>query len=383
MRVRRAWCRCELIAPVIGLLVSTSAVAQLSPERAYYGVNRAAPMMLKLPDATSDTAAAPIEPVIELYEPRNPKPIASAPAAAGRVDLAALFPILWTGDAPRVLYAQLRAGDELIGPPVVLQPMLSPRRSQNQLMAAVWSVFERGNAGDFGALFRLSERERTRMRRAVELESGPTPLSAPVRVFTGVRAWVDRHVVLDTSAGVIEFALRPDAAPNTCWHFLSLVDGGFYTDIAFHRVLSSSAGAGGKPLLAQAGDPLGTGVGGPGFMIDFEASTLAHDFGVVSLARQPDDPNTGGSQFIISLSRDAGPLLDGQYTSFAQVVTGIEALQTIAASPVGPLDVKDPTSAREKPLQPIVIKSAKSIAAPPFGTGPKPITPADAKPVER
>jgi len=183
------------------------------------------------------------------------------------------------------------------------------------------------------------------------------------RVYSGVRTWVLARVVFETSAGDIEIALRPDAAPRTAFHFLSLCQGGFYEGTIFHRIIEEDAQ--GNPFLIQGGDPTGTGVGGPGFSVDFEPSSLEHDFGVVSLARLPGDPNSGGSQFFICLSREACAALDGQYTAFAEVVRGASTIQTIAALPVGPADPNDEDSPRERPLEPPVIQSVRVIDAAP------------------
>lgn len=360
----------------------SSSQAQLAPERLYYGVGRPAPMTIRLPEPVPEAA-----PRIVLYEARTGRRLADAAAAAGRVDLAAMFPqlaraVAASGDSkdlgpPAVLAAQLEAGDEAIGAPVILQPMTSPAPARDGLTDALLAAFERGSLADLGALVNLPPAERARLKQKAVVPAR----GAAAPALAGWRAWIDRAVILDTTAGPIELALRPGEAPNTCFHFLSLVDGGFYTDVAFHRVVSSGPGA--RPFIVQAGDPIGSGAGGPGFVIDFESSSLRHDFGVVSLARRPDDPNSGGSQFFIALSREACAALDGQYVSFAQVVRGGEALQTIAASPVGPADPSDPASPRDRPLQPIRITSARSAPAPPFGTGPRPLRPEDVKPVER
>jgi peptidyl-prolyl cis-trans isomerase B (cyclophilin B) len=162
-------------------------------------------------------------------------------------------------------------------------------------------------------------------------------------------------VVFDTDKGEMEFQLRPDAAPNTAYNFRHLVDGGFYTDIVFHRIVPKLPN--GEPFVIQVGDPTGTGMGGPGYQVDLEPSTLQHDFGVLSNARS-GDPNSNGSQVFVCLSRNGTSFLDGQYTSFAQAVRGGDVIRAIAASPTGPGD---------KPLDPMPkIKSAKLIDAPPF-----------------
>jgi len=177
-----------------------------------------------------------------------------------------------------------------------------------------------------------------------------------------VRAFVDKQVVLETTEGAIVVRLRPDIAPNHAWNFRHLADGGYYTDVIFHRVIDAKDGR--APFVIQVGDPTGTGSGGPGFQIDLEDSrALPHNFGVLSMART-NDPNTGGSQVFIALSRDGTSFLDGAYTTFGQVVEGAEPILAIAATP---------TSQQDRPLDPPAIERAYLREAPPIGSKPAPV----------
>jgi len=128
-----------------------------------------------------------------------------------------------------------------------------------------------------------------------------------------------------------------------------LIEGGFYRNVPFHRVLPE--------FVVQTGDPTGTGLGGPGFSLDLEASTKPHAKGVVSMARSRD-PNSAGSQFYVCLSRERTKHLDRQYTAFGDVVEGLAVIDRIAATPL-----KDPRSGQ--PVRAPVIKSAKLVPAPP------------------
>jgi peptidyl-prolyl cis-trans isomerase B (cyclophilin B) len=238
----------------------------------------------------------------------------------GLVDLASLFPSLWKGDNPQVQYAQVRLDGKRIGAPVVLQPLLTPQRAT--------PTDPRGQTVRFAL-------------------SGPA-------AHTGLRAYVEKRVVLDTSAGEIQIALRPDAAPNTAWNFRHLAEGGFYTGTTFHRVVAGASPEQG--FVLQAGDPLGTGTGGPGYSIDLENSPLPHDFGVVSMARLAN-PDTAGSQFFICLSRQRCQSLDGAYASFGKVVGGEETVRAIARTRVTPDD---------KPLEPTIIRAVRLVDAPPL-----------------
>ncbi len=310
-----------VLSASLAFAMISAANAQITPERTYYGVNRAIPMTVAMPSGASGAVE------IGLFEQGKADPVEKASAAQGRVDLAGLFPVLWTAAKPRVLYAQLIVGGKQVGAPVVLQPLLSPDYAtgagqQGQIM---WSP--RSGEGS-----------------------------------SGLRAWVNKHVVLETSLGEVEIAMRPDVAPNSVWNFLSLVEGGFYTDIIFHRVVPSLPT--GAAFVIQAGDPAGKGSGGPGYNIDLEKSALQHDFGVISMARS-GDPNSAGSQFFLCLSREGTAALDGKYTAFGQTVRGAETITAIAAVPLA-----DQASGR--PVQPPVIKSAKAIPSPAFGEIPAP-----------
>lgn len=346
MNPRRWRCIFPALACLL-LLAESTALAQLTPERLYYGINRPAPMLVAAPtDAKGELE-------VQLLEPVTAKVLARAAVAPGRVDMAALFPLLWTAPEPRLVYAQLvvhvgdgaEAKERKIGPGVVLQPMLSPARAA------------------------LDERN-----PSVPLVVYPPALQAEKKVYSGLRAYVDRHVVFDTTEGELRIALRPDAAPNTAFVFRELAAGGFYTDTPFHRIVP--VGRGGKGFVIQGGDPTGTGDGTPGFEYALEPSTLQHDFGVVSMARDKD-PNTNGCQFFICLSRSETARLDGLYCAFAQVVgDGAETIVKIGRTPLV-------EGSKEKPARAPVVRRAYLVDAPPYGEGPKPVQSPDAGPVER
>ena len=126
--------------------------------------------------------------------------------------------------------------------------------------------------------------------------------------------------------GIIKAELYPDVAPNTVNNFISLVKKGFYDDLIFHRVI--------RGFMIQGGCPLGQGTGGPGYQIKGEFSMngvendLAHDPGVLSMARAMH-PDSAGSQFFIM--HEKAPHLDGQYAAFGKVIEGIEEAQRIVA----------------------------------------------------
>jgi peptidylprolyl isomerase/peptidyl-prolyl cis-trans isomerase B (cyclophilin B) len=131
----------------------------------------------------------------------------------------------------------------------------------------------------------------------------------------GIQDFTDENsnVLLETDNGNILIRLTPSKAPNTVKSFLSLVDKGFYNGLVFHRVIPG--------FVAQGGDPLGNGTGGPGYNIPAEFNSQKHLRGTLAMARSAM-PDSAGSQFYIVL--DPQTHLDGQYTVFGQVVEGID-----------------------------------------------------------
>lgn len=323
-------------------VLAPAALAQLTPDRTYYGIGRAMPMTVRWSTDSGNDAQA--EAKIDLFRFGADTPVSTAAVASGPVNLASLFPTIWSDAQPGVLYAQLSVGPTRVGAPVVLRPMLSPSR------AMLYSI----EAGKPYYSDPVTKAE------SIDPKKGELIYTPDPPAYTGVCAYVEKYVELNTTAGNIELRLRPDHAPNTVWNFMRLVEGGFYTDVVFHRVVPRTAN--GHPFVIQVGDPTGTGDGGPGYAIDLEASTLPHDFGVISMARDAD-PNTNGSQVFICLSREGTARLDGRYTSFGQAVSGTDAILAIGATPVN----------GDKPIDPPVLLGARLIDAPPFGLGPEPV----------
>src|SRR3990170_9087600 len=130
---------------------------------------------------------------------------------------------------------------------------------------------------------------------------------------------------LHTTLGDIAVALLADEAPNTVNNFVFLSREGFYSNVKFHRII--------KGFMAQTGDPLGTGAGGPGYRFEDEPVTRNYDRGIVAMANA--GKNTNGSQFFIM---HANYGLQKNYTIFGQVTdqAGLETLDKIANTPVRP-----------------------------------------------
>jgi cyclophilin family peptidyl-prolyl cis-trans isomerase len=118
--------------------------------------------------------------------------------------------------------------------------------------------------------------------------------------------------------GTFVIQLYADKAPVTVNSFVFLARQGFFDGVTFHRVLEG--------FMAQGGDPTGTGSGGPGYKFKNEDSDLVFDkAGVVAMANSGRDTNS--SQFFITFGPT--PSLNGGYTIFGQVTSGMEVVNAI------------------------------------------------------
>ena len=122
------------------------------------------------------------------------------------------------------------------------------------------------------------------------------------------------------SWGDIVLKFYPDVAPNHAKNFCKLATENFYDGTTFHRVIPGFMIQGGDPNSKNA-DRSNHGMGGPGYHIKAEFNNKPHKRGVLSMARA-QDPDSAGSQFFICVA-DAS-FLDGQYTAFGEVVSGME-----------------------------------------------------------
>ncbi|MBA3530692.1 MAG: peptidylprolyl isomerase [Ardenticatenales bacterium] len=154
----------------------------------------------------------------------------------------------------------------------------------------------------------------------------------------------DYYATFETSKGTIVVDLFEKGAPNTVNNFVALAASGFYDGILFHRVIPN--------FMAQAGDPLGEGTGGPGYEFEDELSPdLRHNKpGILSMANS--GPGTNGSQFFITFGPT--PHLDGYDESgqakpcgapqvschavFGEVTEGLEAALALTPTGEGPVD---------------------------------------------
>jgi peptidyl-prolyl cis-trans isomerase A (cyclophilin A) len=173
----------------------------------------------------------------------------------------------------------------------------------------------------------------------------------------GAAAQDNPKAILHTSDGDITIELLPQKAPKTVENFIGLSTGQktwtdpksgkvvngqpLYNGTIFHRTIPG--------FMIQGGDPMGNGMGGPGFRFANEDSDEKFDQpGVVAMANAGRDTN--GSQFFITVA--PYPSLNGGYTIFGKVSSGMDIVNKIVNKPTGPQD---------RPKEPTVIKSIEII----------------------
>jgi cyclophilin family peptidyl-prolyl cis-trans isomerase len=159
--------------------------------------------------------------------------------------------------------------------------------------------------------------------RAMKKNISAFLLLAVALLLMPVSAWARPAAVFKTTAGTFKVELFDDLAPKTSANFISLAEKHFYDNTTFHRVIDG--------FMIQGGDPSGTGSGGPGYTIADEFGPgLQHDApGILSMANA--GPNTGGSQFFITLA--ATPWLDGAHAIFGKVIEGMDVVKAIGKRP--------------------------------------------------
>jgi peptidyl-prolyl cis-trans isomerase A (cyclophilin A) len=167
------------------------------------------------------------------------------------------------------------------------------------------------------------------------------------------------YAKFDTTEGSFTIRLFDQEAPNTVANFVGLAEGTkewkhpgtgekktapYYDGIIFHRIIPG--------FMIQGGDPLGQGVGGPGYeFADEFHPRLRHDrAGILSMANR--GPNTNGGQFFITLAPT--PHLNDRHSVFGEVTSGMDIVRRIGSTPTGRQDrpVKD--------IQILEIKIARS-----------------------
>ena len=158
-----------------------------------------------------------------------------------------------------------------------------------------------------------------------------------------------------TSEGNFTVRLHDNETPKTVENFVGLAEGTkewtdprsdrqvtqpYYDGVVFHRVIEN--------FMIQGGDPLGKGIGGPGYTFEdeFHPSLRHSKAGILSMANR--GPNTNGGQFFITLAPT--PHLDNRHTVFGEVIDGMDVIRRIGATKTGPQD---------RPVKDVVIQSVK------------------------
>jgi peptidyl-prolyl cis-trans isomerase B (cyclophilin B) len=144
--------------------------------------------------------------------------------------------------------------------------------------------------------------------------------------------------VVQTSCGTFDIALDTQRAPKTANSFAYLAEEGFYDETTFHRIVPE--------FVIQGGDPLGTGLGGPGYkVVEKPPANLAYTKGIVAMAKSSaEPPGTSGSQFFVVTGADAG--LPAEYALVGKVSSGMDVVTRI-----GKLG-----TASEKPKQTVLVE---------------------------
>jgi len=135
--------------------------------------------------------------------------------------------------------------------------------------------------------------------------------------------------VIETKFGKIEMEFFEDKAPGHVKNFKDLAKKGFYDGTIFHRVIPGFMIQGGDPNT-KSDDRSAHGMGGPGYSINAEFNDTLHKRGILSMARS-QDPNSAGSQFFIVVKKSS--FLDGKYTAFGKVLSGMAVADQIVNAP--------------------------------------------------
>ena len=190
---------------------------------------------------------------------------------------------------------------------------------------------------------------------SAEEPAGTAKAAAPAKGATSSSA-ADEVAVMETTKGRMVLEFWDKDAPQTVANFKKLARQGFFDGTGFHRII--------KGFMIQGGDPKSKnpkatdlGTGDPGYKIKDEFNSHKHIPGVISMANS-GTPNSAGSQFF--LMHGAAPFLDGKYTAFGRVIEGMNVLNDIANTPVGPNAMMG--GEKSKPLEWTTVKSVKIVS---------------------
>ena len=145
--------------------------------------------------------------------------------------------------------------------------------------------------------------------------------------------------------GDIQLRFFADKAPKHVKNFKDLAQRGYYNGTTFHRIIPGFMIQGGDSNTKDE-DLDNDGMGGPGYTIAAEFNEIPHKRGILSMARS-QDPDSAGSQFFIVVADS--PFLDGKYTVFGEVISGMDVVDQIIERP---RDMR-----RNRPFDDIVMES--------------------------
>ena len=149
-------------------------------------------------------------------------------------------------------------------------------------------------------------------------------------LFTTVASAVETAVI-ETKFGKMEIEFFQDKAPGHVKNFKDLAKKGFYNGTTFHRVIPGFMIQGGDSLSKEEpNNRMKHGMGGPGYTIKAEFNDTPHRRGILSMARA-QDPDSAGSQFYIVVKDSF--FLDGKYTAFGKVFSGMDVADKIVNAP--------------------------------------------------
>jgi cyclophilin family peptidyl-prolyl cis-trans isomerase len=205
-------------------------------------------------------------------------------------------------------------------------------------------------------------------QEAIKIANEGFPSQVPMPSKAEINEMKNEWLVLETTMGDITMELNPDAAPRTARSIRQLVKDGFYDGVIFHRVIND--------FMIQTGGFTSTEPKDPGFDFRDEINpdalglsqeaiqenvtagykynsklpSIKLEHGVLAMANA--GPNTNGSQFFIITQKDGTGWLEGKHTGFGKVVQGMEVAEKIQNAP---------RDEQDKPLEDIIIKTAKLV----------------------
>lgn len=178
-------------------------------------------------------------------------------------------------------------------------------------------------------------------RKVARPEAKPSlRMRKPTGRLSSTVAW---RAIVSTNCGTFTITLDAAASPRTTSSFAQLARAGFYDDLTFHRIAPG--------FVIQGGDPLGDGLGGPGYTIaEPPPRSTRYVRGVVAMAKTGTDPDgTSGSQFFIVTGDDAQ--LPPQYALLGEVTSGLDVIDRIDQAPL-----RDSDPQGSAPVDPVVIE---------------------------